>query len=83
MKTANGNEPRQPVSTGSGRSRSEKGDCNASQRTPPTVKLVLRTLSEADSKRLDVATDLLLADIVRRVVEKEKIKRDGPTGSTG
>ncbi len=47
------------------------------------MKLVLGTLSEADSKRLDVATNLLLADIVRRVMEKEKTKRDGPTGSTG
>ncbi len=83
MKTANGNEPRQPVSAGSGRSRSEKGDRNASQRTPPTMKLVLGKLSEADSKRLDVATDLFLADVVRRVMEKEKTKRDGPTGSTG
>ncbi len=47
------------------------------------MKLVLGTLSEADSKRLDVVTDLFLADIVRRVMEKEDSQRDGTTGSTG
>ncbi len=46
------------------------------------MKLVLGALGEAGSKRLDAATDLLLASIVRRVMEKEKIKRDEPTGST-
>ncbi len=83
VKTANGNEPRPPVSAGSGRSRSEKGDRNANQRTPPTMKLVLGTLRDGNSKRLDVVTDLFLADIVHRVMEKEDRQRDGTTGSTG
>ena len=47
------------------------------------MKLVLGTLSDGDSKRFDVATDLFLAEIVRRVMEKEKTKRDGSTGPTG
>ena len=46
------------------------------------MKLVLGTLSETDSKRLDVVADLLLADIVRRVMEKAGRQRNGTTGST-
>ena len=42
------------------------------------MKLVLGSLGKGESKRFDVATDLFLADIVRRVIEKANTKRDGP-----
>lgn len=46
------------------------------------MELVLGKLNDADSERFDVATDLLLADIVRLVIEKANTKRDGTAKST-
>lgn len=76
-------QPCQPGSAGSRRSRAKTNSRNVDQRTPPTMKLVLGTLRNGDSKRFDVAADLFLAEIVRRVMEKEDRQRDGTTGSTG
>ncbi len=75
--------PRQPGSPGSRRSRSKANSRNVDQRTTPTMKLVLGTLRDGDSKRFNVSTDLFLAEIVRRVMQKEDRQRDGTTGSTG
>jgi hypothetical protein len=47
-----------------------------SQRKQPTVRVVVRPQTEDESRQFAVAVDLLLADIVRNVMESRGTERD-------
>ena len=49
------------------------------QNRSPRIKLVISTQTEDQQRRFETATDLLLAELVRRVMEKANKNSDGST----
>jgi hypothetical protein len=54
-----------------------------SQRKQPMVRVVVRPQTENESRRFAVAVDLLLADIVRKVMESKGTERDETVKPSG